>query len=400
MVGESMLQGRPGGTGTIVEVRDAEGLRALVPDWEALAADAAEPNPFYEHWMLLPALRAFGEGESFRCLVAWQDGTLAALLPMRLERRFHGMPLPVLRSWAHRNMLHCMPLVRAKFASKVATALLHSRLAQVLEFDWVPNDGAFFGALVEAVLAGGTPWMVTDAYMRPALVRGRDPRDKFNSNTRNNLRRSEARLRAHGEIAPVRLRPGDALQPWTEEFMRLEASGWKGRAGTAIGCREDDRQFFAEVFAEAHRRGRLAITGLDLGGRPLARHVMIDAGEGSFSMKLAYDEAHAAASPGMLAEVDNVRQFMEGDGPRWIDSNTARESQGYGRVWKDARTVQRIAVGIRPAGALAVTLLPLMRLAKHWMRALGARRPRGTQGKSGDAERAPQSGRNDARQPA
>ena len=71
-----------------------------------------------------------------------------------------------------------------------------------------------------------------------------------------------------------------------------------------------------------------------------------------------------------------------------------------GRMPTAMRTVQRIAVGIRPAGALAVTLLPLMRLAKHWMRALGARRPRGTQGKSGDAERAPQSGRNDARQPA
>ena len=399
-----MLQHRPGGTGTIVEVRDAEGLRALIPDWEALAADAAEPNPFYEHWMLLPALRAFGEGDGFRCLAVWQDGTLSALLPMQLARRFHGMRLPVLRSWAHRNMMHCTPLIRGKggaqSASKIVTALLQSRLAQVLDFDWVPNDGVFFGALAEAVLAGGMPWMVTDAYMRPALVRGRDPRDKFNSNTRNNLRRAESRLRAHGEITPVSLKPGDALEPWTEEFIQLEASGWKGRAGTAIGCREDDRKFFAEVFAEAHRRKRLAITGLDLGGRPLARHVMITAGEGSFSMKLAYDEAHAAASPGMLAEVDNVRQFMDGDGPRWLDSNTARESQGYGRVWKDARTVQRIAVGIRPAGALAVTALPFMRLAKHWMRSLAARRPRGTRGNSGEAERPPQSGRNDARQPA
>jgi hypothetical protein len=59
------MRRRPAGTGTIVEVRsDPASLRAIVPEWEALAADAAEPNPFYEHWMLLPALEAYGSGEA------------------------------------------------------------------------------------------------------------------------------------------------------------------------------------------------------------------------------------------------------------------------------------------------------------------------------------------------
>jgi CelD/BcsL family acetyltransferase involved in cellulose biosynthesis len=379
---------RPAGTGTIVEVLDAAALPALQPQWEALAADAAEANPFYEHWMLLPALQAFGEGEGFRCVAVWQDGTLGALFPMQLHRRFRGMPLPTLRSWSHRNMLHCTPLIRGKAGSqnavKCVTALLQSRLASVYDFDWTCTDGYFYGALVESILAAGLPWMVTDAYMRPALVRGRDPRERFNSNTRNNLRRNETRLRAHGELTSVRLAAGDDLQKWIDDFIRLEASGWKGRAGTAIGCREDDRRFFGEVFAEAFRRERLVITGLDLAGKPLARHVMLSAGEGCFSLKLGYDEAHEKCSPGMLAELDNVRQFMETPGPRWIDSNTARESQGYGRVWKDCRTVQRIAVGVSGLGRLAVTALPFMRLAKHFLRGL----------------RPVRSGANDVRQPA
>src|SRR6266850_6497102 len=98
---------RPAGTGTLVEVRsDAAALRALAPDWEALAAEAAEPNPFYEHWMLLPALDAYG-AEDFRCIVVWENGALGALFPMRLERRYRGLPLRALRSWRHRNMLVC-----------------------------------------------------------------------------------------------------------------------------------------------------------------------------------------------------------------------------------------------------------------------------------------------------
>src|SRR3954466_9403070 len=38
---------------------DRRELEALAGDWQALADVAAEPNPFYEPWMLLPALDHF-----------------------------------------------------------------------------------------------------------------------------------------------------------------------------------------------------------------------------------------------------------------------------------------------------------------------------------------------------
>jgi CelD/BcsL family acetyltransferase involved in cellulose biosynthesis len=371
---------RPGGVGTIVEVRsDAAALRELIPEWEALAADAAEPNPFYEHWMLLPALEAFG-ARDFCCVTVWQDGTLAALFPMQLGRRFHGLPLRVLRSWRHRSMLLCTPLIRAKTAGKCVAALLASGLAPALEFDWLSAGGAFYGALAEAAGAGGLPWMVTDAYVRAVLVRSRDPRSRFNSNMKNNLRRWESRLAAHGTITPVRLPPDGDVAAWTEEFMRLEASGWKGRAGTAVACRDDERRFVVEVFAEAFRRGRLQISGLNLDGRPLSRHCLLTAGEGAYTFKIAYDEHYEKCSPGILGEVENVRQFMDTPGVAWLDSNTARENTSYGRVWKDRRTVQRIAVGASGGGRLAVAALPLMRLVAQWLGAgmalVGQRRRR------------------------
>src|SRR5580765_7443147 len=149
------MRRRPAGVGTIVEVRsDLDSLRAIVPDWEALAADAAEPNPFYEHWMLLPALEAYGLGEDFRCIVVWENGVLIGLLPMHLDRRFHGLPLRTLRSWRHRNMLLC------------SAALLESPLAPAIEFEWMPADGPAYAALAEAAGVAGLPWLVTDAYAR------------------------------------------------------------------------------------------------------------------------------------------------------------------------------------------------------------------------------------------
>ena len=367
---------RPPGTGTIVQVvSDLTALRALVPDWEALAAEAAEPNPFYEHWMLLPALEAFPDPD-FRCVVIWDSGKLAALVPMRLERRWRSLPVGALRSWRHRNMVLCTPLVRAASAARCVSALLESEAAHVLEFDLVPAEGVFYGALAQAAGTGGCPWLVTDAYARAILVRERDPRTRFNSNLKNNLRRWEARLRSCGALSPVRLSQADDIVTWRDEFLRLEASGWKGEAGSALASREQDRRFAIEVIDEAFRRGRLLITGLDLDGRALARHVAITALDGAICFKIAYDETYAKFAPGFVAEADNVRQFVENPGPRWIDSNTSRENTSYGRIWKDRRTVQSIAVGARGAGRVAVAVLPLLRLAKNTLRRLATLVPR------------------------
>jgi hypothetical protein len=93
---------------------------------------------------------------------------------------------------------------------------------------------------------------------------------------------------------------------------------------------------------------------------------MLAAGEGAYCYKIAYDEAHASASPGLLGEVDNVRQFTQLPRLRWLDSNTARENvQSYARVWKDCRTMQRVAVGLTGMGRMAVAALPLVRFARH-----------------------------------
>jgi len=262
------------------------------------------------------------------------------------------------------------PLVREKNAAQCIAAFLAAVIAKapapLVEFELIPTDGPFYAALTEAAPPASSAWFVRDAYARAVLARDRDPRSRFNSNMKNNLRRWEKGLRATGEVKPVSLQAADDVGRWAAEFMELEAAGWKGKAGTALSCREDDRRFVAEVLPEAHRRGRLRITGLDLAGRALARHIMLGAGDGAFTFKIAYDEGHANFAPGIVGEVDNVRQFMEAPGPQWLDSNTAPESKNYARVWKERRTIQTIAIGVRTWGRLALGALPFLRFAKRW----------------------------------
>ena len=86
----------PSAAGTeVVVLDDAARLHDVVPLWEDLARHALEPNVFYEPWMLLPALRAFGAGEDLSFVLVLERDAAAPAGPARLlglfplERRRH-----------------------------------------------------------------------------------------------------------------------------------------------------------------------------------------------------------------------------------------------------------------------------------------------------------------------
>src|SRR5258708_21072238 len=94
---------------SVVVVRDLSTLSRLVPAWEELAAAAIEPNVFYEHWMLLPALEAFGAEKDIRVVLvlthdahdAGAPAQLGALFPLERVRDFRNLKVSTLSTWQH-----------------------------------------------------------------------------------------------------------------------------------------------------------------------------------------------------------------------------------------------------------------------------------------------------------
>ena len=352
---------------TEVEIlRDPVALARLAPQWEDLAANALEANPFYEHWMLLPALECFAKGSEVEILVIRKDGRLAALFPLQRVARYRGLPVSALVSWRHRHCLLCTPLVRAEGAAECLAALLRwlRPQAQVLELNYIPEDGPFHDALKRS---GARPH-VDNKYERALLVKERDAETyiagSLSRHLRQELRRRERRLAERGKLAHTVMQPRDDLGRWVEEFLRLEAAGWKGREGSALACSEANRRFASQVFAAAFARGRLHMVGVDLDGRPLARCCSFLAGEGSFAFKTAYDEEFSRYSPGVIAEVDRIRQFHALTGLQWMDSFTAPDNDVLNAVWKGRRRIARLAIGTDGSGKLALWALARLRSAK------------------------------------
>src|ERR1044072_9823974 len=55
----------------VVAIKDFASLEQYVPAWEDLARSALEPNPFYESWMLIPALQKFGVGKDLQLVLVF-----------------------------------------------------------------------------------------------------------------------------------------------------------------------------------------------------------------------------------------------------------------------------------------------------------------------------------------
>lgn len=355
----------------VTALRPAE-LAALVPQWEELAQDALEPNPFYEHWMLLPALEAFGAAQDVRVAAVWFQDRLWGLFPLERVARYRGLPVPALRAWRHRHSLLCTPLVRAGRAAQCLAALsLWLRSAEgapLLELDFVPAEGPFHRALVDWLHEEKLPSLASNRYNRAVLRKAADAERYFSAlpaKLMRDLKRRERRLAERGVLTHAALGPQGDLERWLDDLMQLEAAGWKGRQGSALASKEVDRRFARRIFREAFRRGRLLIAGVDLDGKPLARCSSFLAGEGSFAFKTAYDERFAAFSPGVIAEMGRIRAFHELPAAQWMDSFTAPGNDVLDRLWKDRLTVQRLVVGTGLRGEFALAALPLLGFLKR-----------------------------------
>jgi hypothetical protein len=276
--------------------------------------------------------------------------------------RYKGLPAAALVSWRHPHCLLCTPLVGGGRASSCLKALLDSPGASLTEFAYLPAGEPFHRLLAAELAARGAPAVVNRSYERGLL---RKRRATVSGRFRRQAARAERCLK---NLAHVVLEPQGDIERWIDDFLRLEASGWKGRAGGAMASSAPNRGYFGEIVRAAFERGRLLFCGLDLDGRPIARRCSFIAGEGAYAFKIAYDEALAEFSPGALLELDNVRQVDAHPTLQWMDAFTEGNVLAVERLWPDRRTMETLVAGVDAWGRLMAASLPLLRRLKHRIR--------------------------------
>jgi hypothetical protein len=373
----------------VAVVRDARGLAEHAGAWEALAQDALEPNPFYESWMMLPALESFGAGAELRFVLIYGPDPARPAGPQRLcgffplERlaRYKGLPVAALRLWRHKHCFLCTPLIRSGLGREVLERffdwLREESEAPLFELATISGDGPFHRALVDLLYRREPLWFLNECHTRALLRPGPDGETylatMLSGDRRRNLKRKERRLAENGAVEYAALDPGAEAHGWIETFLTVEASGWKGRGGTALANDPGGRSFFEAIATEAARRGRLLFYAMRLGGETVALSCYFRAGPAAFWFKPAFDERYAKFSPGLLLKTEITRRLHEVPDLRWVDSCTAADNESLDGLWNERRTILSLVVSTgRGLGDFAVSLLPLLRWLSRRRRAYRA----------------------------
>ena len=90
------------------------------------------------------------------------------------------------------------------------------------------------------------------------------------------------------------------------DFLRIEASGWKGEEGTALASNSSTKAFYKSLIRESAKAGKARFLSLKLDGQPIAMLSDIQSGQFVYSYKTAYDDAFSSYSPGQQVEVKNL----------------------------------------------------------------------------------------------
>jgi CelD/BcsL family acetyltransferase involved in cellulose biosynthesis len=293
--------------------RGLDGLAALRPEWERLVAAMEAPRFVHKYAWHRSYLETLDEDPAaVHYFVKSVEDRVVAVLPlrrMRLKRRGIG-----LRAWVlpYHEILALADIVALPGQ---ATASLWSEWAaftrQHPEYAW---DLLQLSHVLSASAA--THALALDPPAR--LERVRDKRadylpcvpldtlsQSFSKNFKGNLRKARNKLQALERVRYLSTRDPAELPAFFERFLTVEASGWKGRAGTgtAIALHPRIRGFFEHLIEGFGPDRECEINLLEGPEGCLAGQFCLAVGEVLYVLKIGYDQAHAALAPGnMLLE--------------------------------------------------------------------------------------------------
>ncbi|MCB1487751.1 MAG: GNAT family N-acetyltransferase, partial [Bauldia sp.] len=292
------------------------------------------------------------------------DGTgrLLALAPVHHGRL--GKISPALWVWTHDYAPLGTPLLDSAAIDEAADGLVELAGDGSLVLPELPVHSHVAAALRDAAERAGRPWTIVDQQPRAILDRpeaGDGVRDGLERRRRKEFARQMRRLAELGELTvEVAVHPDHARARF-EEFLILEAAGWKGDEGTALASQAATAAFSREIVFNRSERGTTRIVSIRLGDHPVAIVVCFVAGATAYTWKIAYDQHFARFSPGvqvMLAAAD--RLFADPAIMR-IDSCAAPQNAMANRLWHGRMDIGTLVVGPVGGGALYRTGLAAFR---------------------------------------
>jgi CelD/BcsL family acetyltransferase involved in cellulose biosynthesis len=381
-------------TSVTVEVAAGARLAEIQMEWRDLIARADVANVFMHP--VLVALSACYPDTRCRALLAWQNSggrrRLAGFWAFAAGRAPRSIiPLSVLAAPAFAQAYLASPVIDRDLLDATLQAMLDhiaadANLPKIIALDAMRDDGATTQALMRILASRGSAPAILRRFMRPMLASTLDAKQymeaALSASRRKKLRQHRRRLAEKGVIESKIISEPEAVGRALEDFLRIEAAGWKGRKRTALLCNVPDATFTREMVAALAPQGDASIHALTLDGRPVSMQIVLRAGATAFTWKTTYDEALHDFSPGMLLFEDYTAAFLAAPGITCVDSCSYDDSS-FMASWSERQPMVEMWIDARRGGSAAFAHLSRLQGIYLRLRAqakaaylAGMRRPR------------------------
>jgi CelD/BcsL family acetyltransferase involved in cellulose biosynthesis len=327
--------------------------------WRALAERANEPNGYYlPDWELAVDASA-RDRTGVSALSAWSDATqggaarLIGLMPVIPMWRAYKIPFSALVS-AHPYGTLCAPPLDRDVAHDAVTQLMRAARkagAHALILREVSLDGAAMKTFAEVLRQQGLHPRVLQSHLRACLDATRDAEELLHealgAKKLKELRRQRHRLAEHGAVRFEVARAPEQIAAALETFLQLEASGWKGKRGTALIQHDGDAGFIRRATIALAETGQCEIVTLRAGDTPVAAAIVLRHQDRAFYFKLGIDERFAKFSPGVQLTLDLTRHLCADPAIATADSTASADHPMINPIWRGRFAISDVLIPLR-----------------------------------------------------
>lgn len=286
-----------------------EGIERTRADWLELTKIRESPVLFQSPDYLYSYAKIFqADGESDRLVTLCRGDEIVALFPLRrINKRQFGLTLRLIK-FSDTPIIRCDAILSPAISAGEALDILRRQLNHKVRMAW--DVIALNGVPEESRLVTEESAKKTFLrLMRQAdqnnyldLSRGNYLEDNVAGKLRNNLKRSRTRLSSIGEVEFATIDSFPALSQAFNDFLEVEASGWKSRRGgrRAIKLHEDQTSFYLDLMEQFSKTGDCHIHLLKLDGKVIAANFALRINKTFFSLKSGYDESLPNIAPGQI----------------------------------------------------------------------------------------------------
>lgn len=353
----SIEAGRPGRALSIYAPQAGYDLQE---ELDFLSNRAMEPNVFFTSRFLAPAMPRLEDREIRLAVVRDEmDGKsrLRFLMPFSVERPGFSIGAPIIRAWSNSYGPLGTPLVDAEGAAETIDNFLdalgreESRLPSVLVLPDIRLNGQFAQVARAIAMSRNLPISTTNEQSRPMLDSLLDGdaylKASIKSSHMREMRRQWGLIEKLGTVKYEIARQPRDIRMRMEEFLMLEASGWKGKKRSAMLSDRLRAAFAREAVNNLAEIDAARIHTIDLDGQAIASMIVLMMNGEAYTWKTAFNEELSRFSPGKLLVAQLTDWHLDDANIVRTDSCAIPDHPIMSRLWKEREAMGTLIIGLK-----------------------------------------------------